>query len=97
MKNFVVQSINRPFIEFFKAFSTDTNPSDPIGIFVTHQGPKSPEKYRKDLLNWQGDEDWQMKDSQIGGLLKCVAMKSLTKEMMKMMIMMKKKMKSNES
>jgi hypothetical protein len=43
-------------------------PSDPIGIFVTHQGPKSPEKYRKDLLNWQGDEDWQKKDSQMGAL-----------------------------
>jgi hypothetical protein len=51
-------------------------PSDTIGIFVTHQGPKSPEKYRKDLLNWQGDEDWQKKDRQIGGLLKCVVMKS---------------------
>ena len=51
-------------------------PSDPIGIFVTHQGPKSPEKYRKDLLNWQGDEDCQKKDSQtVGGLLVDIEMR----------------------
>ncbi len=43
---------------------------------MTHQGPKSPEKYRKDLPNWQGDEDWQKKDSQtVGGLLVDIEMR----------------------